>query len=110
MAKELKFSYNWNKKLDCNAFTSLRLSGRFNVGDEVNIKLIGKKALIDKGLAICKGKKRLTLDAINEYIALLDTGYSSDECKQIIKRMYPKINQWDTQPIYFYLFQKHKAG
>lgn len=106
--KELKFSYNWNKKLDSTFFTTLRLSGRFNIADEVNILLTEKKETKNKGLAICRGKKRLFLEQINEYIAGLDTGYNAAECKNIIKRMYPKVTDWKTQPIYFYLFQKHK--
>jgi len=102
---ELNFSYNWNNKLDCKAFTTLRLSDRFSVGDKVQINL--KKKEHSKGIII--DKRIIVLDNINNYIAYIDTGYDKEECKEILKKMYKnKDIDWETKPIFFYLIKKIK--
>jgi hypothetical protein len=99
--KTLNFSTNWNNKLNNKAFTTLRLSNRFCVGDKIEITLKDKKIcnveIIDKAC--------FTLDKINNYISYLDTGYSPDECKNILKKMYKNFD-WGMQKIYFYLMVK----
>lgn len=104
--ERLDFSHNWNRaKLDCQAFTTLRLSGRLEVGQMVEIWL--KKGI--KGAAVVVDKKRLAnIDAINDWMAYLDTGYNAQECREIIRKMYPRITGWDNQPIYYYLLRYTK--
>ena len=104
--EKLEFSYNWNRaKLDCAVFTTLRLSGRFNVGDKVEVWERDKI----RGIGEVIGKIRLeSIDKISEWIAYLDTGYSKEECQNIIKRMYQKIQNWENQPIYYYLIKYTK--
>lgn len=101
MNNHINFSYNWNNKLDCKAFTTLRLSGRFNVGDEVVINL--NHLFVSEAVII--GKKTLLLQDLNDYIAYLDTGYNKDECKKILMRMYPEADL-TKQKIHFYLIKK----
>src|SRR3990167_7597026 len=104
MKKKLTFSFNWNNKLDCNCFTTLRLSNRFNICDKVEILL--KEKFISQGEII--GKKELqSIELINEFIARIDTGYSAHECKQILKTMYKNKNiDWEKQKLYLYLVKK----
>ena len=83
--QELRFSDNWNNKLDCNAFTTLRLSDRFNIGDKVNILLKNKP--MGQGEII--GKKCFDIKDINDFIGYIDTGYDGAETKKILQRMYP---------------------
>jgi hypothetical protein len=98
--KKLSFSRNWNNKLDADCFTTLRLSGRFDIGDLVDIDLNGKP----KGLAKVLDKKRLSnIEAINDWVAYLDTGSNAAKTKEIIKRMHIKVADWVYQPIYYYL-------
>ncbi len=87
---ELPFSYNWNNKLDCKSFTTLRLKNRkrFEIGRKYKITL--KKAF--KKHAEIVGIKTLLLKDISDYIAYLDTGYSKEECQSIIRKMYPHKN------------------
>ena len=87
---DIVFSYNWNNKLDNNAFTTLRLEDerKYYVGKEVNIKLKSQ----EYGNAIIRGVKPLMLSQINDYIAYLDTGYDAAECTNIIRRMYPQVD------------------
>jgi len=99
----LRFSFNWNNKLNCASFTTLRLSDRFVVGEKINIEL--KETLFGSGTVV--GKKSLKLSEINDFIAYIDTGYGIEECQKILKRMYSKIGiDWTTQKIYFYLIKK----
>lgn len=101
----LDFSTNWNNKLDCQCFTTLRLSGRLKVGAIVEVweknTFRGEHRVLDK--------KRLdSIGLISDWLAYLDTGYNGDETRAIIKRMHGKITKWDEQPIYYYLLQKVK--
>jgi hypothetical protein len=101
----INFSYNWNNKLDCKAFTTLRLSDKYNISDIVEIHL--KNKLLFKAEVI--DKKYLKLDKINHFIAYIDTGYNYQECIDILKKMYKNKNiNWETQIIYFYLLKKIK--
>lgn len=87
---DLHFSTNWNNKVQCEAFTTLRIyqPGKHVVGTAVHVIL--------KGQPVCKGiiaaVKPLYLHQVNEFIAYLDTGYNTEACKSIIKKMYPSIN------------------
>lgn len=99
----LKFSYNWNNKLDCKAFTSLRLSDRFQVGQEYKIELRGKGGHYEsKGVAKIQEIRQFKLAQLNAFVAYLDTGYSLQECKDILMRMY-KVD-WDSKLIKLILF------
>lgn len=101
---KLEFSTNWNNKLDCTYFTTLRLSGRFSVGDTIEIWL--KKQFKGEGKVV--KKRTINLKDISDIMAYLDTGYSAEETRDIIKKMHPKITNWDTTPVYYYLI--HKTG
>ena len=103
--KTIPFSYNWNNKLDCKAFTTLRLNNSYEVGDEVEIFLKSQT----KGIGIIVGKKVLKLKDINEFIARIDTGYSAEECKKLIQTMYKKsVIDWENKLLYLYLIVKKK--
>ena len=96
----LAFSNNWNNKLGCDFFTTLRLSGRFEKGQRVEIWL-GETNL---GIAEIRDKRSLKIEHINDFIAGIDTGYPPQETIEILKQMYKgKAVDWDTQPIYLYL-------
>src|SRR5690554_4448825 len=99
----LDFAYNWNKKLNGKAFTSIRLwnENKYQVGNVYDIWLGNTK----KGIASLVSLKRIRLDQINDHIALLDTGYRSAECQDMIKKMYKnkRIN-WESQYLAYCLF------
>lgn len=87
---DLSFSYNWNNKLDNNAFTTIRI---YNPQKHLllsSVRIIVKGEF--KGVGIIKEVKRLHLHQINEFIARIDTGYSKEECINIIRRMYPNVD------------------
>ncbi|KKQ95363.1 MAG: hypothetical protein UT21_C0006G0035 [Candidatus Woesebacteria bacterium GW2011_GWA1_39_11b] len=99
----LNFSTNWNNKLGCHFFTSMRLSGRYNIGDEVEITM--RERLVKK--AIVRGKRVFRMNKINEFIAGLDTGYSVAETCNLMRKFYPEAD-WNTQEITMYLFETIK--
>lgn len=88
--RALKFSYNWNNKLHCKCFTTIRLSGKWQKGEIVNVFLKDGSNWIDKGKGQIIDIKSFQTSSINEYVARLDTGYSAAECKKIIQSMYKK--------------------
>ena len=101
--KAISFFYNWNNKLDCKAFTTLRLSSNYEIGDKLEIIL--KKE--PKGHGEIVDIKKLKLSDINEWVARIDTGYSQKECQDILIKMYKNKNvDWDTQIIYLILIRK----
>jgi len=86
----LKFSYNWNHKLDCDAFTTIRVFNPMShiVGNKCNIILKDEQIGTGTIMAI----NRFLLDKMSPFIAYLDTGYSVEECKNIMHRMYKNID------------------
>ena len=84
--KRLEFNTNWNNKLECGAFTTIRLSDKYEIGDMVEVRLKGTV----KTHGIIRGKRCILLDMINNFIAYIDTGYNADECKNILTTMYKK--------------------
>ncbi|MFR9165016.1 MAG: ASCH domain-containing protein [Dysgonomonas sp.] len=100
---KLDFSYNWNNKLRCRCFTTLRLRNdeKYYKGARFEVSMSG----YPKGKAKVVDIKIIKLNQINEWIARLDTGYSARETKDILKKMYknkPYIN-WDTQELSYAL-------
>ena len=103
----LKFSYNWNNKLETKHFTTIRLSPRFQVGEIVGVELKGKRM----NNAKCIGKQETRIYHLKEYECYLDTGYGVEQTKAILKRMYAG-KDWERLPVYIYLFKSlgHKES
>ncbi len=77
---EIKFSKNWNNKLDNHFFTTIRghTVGRLNewrsfLGRTIDIKLKGKGLI---GLAVLKSVEFVRLKDIDRRLVMLDTGMS----------------------------------
>jgi hypothetical protein len=84
----IPFSTNWNNKLFCNYFTTIRpKSHKYIVGNKYSIVSPVKtnprfEATIVKIL-------EFSFDNLNDILLVLDTGYLPNEAKEIIKKMYP---------------------
>lgn len=99
----LNFSTNWNNKLRCRSFTTIRMRNdtKYHKGAILSIALQN----YPKGKAKVIGISFMTLDKISEWIARLDTGYSAKDCKEMLKTMYknnPTID-WKTQEFAYIL-------
>ena len=103
--KELKFTHNWNNKLYNKAFTTIRQSDRFNVGDRVNIILNGQCIKV----ASIKAKKRYRIKDMTEAMAYIDTGYPLEETLDIISKMFGCEKISPDAYFYWYLVAPHKA-
>lgn len=86
----IRFSYNWNNKLENKAFTTLRIHNpkKYILGNAYQIELEGKI----KGMAVLHSKRILSVEQLNDFICYLDTGYNRTEAKNILQRMYKSIN------------------
>lgn len=98
----INFSNNWNNKLDCMAFTTIRLKNeaKYKVGNDYKIML---KNVLNKSARIIE-IRTIYFHQINEFVAQIDTGYSTEETKNILKKMYSNLNL-DTQPFSFILLK-----
>lgn len=86
--KRLDFSYNWNGKLFGRFFTTLRVSRRYQVGETYDVYLNGTKLY----QVHVNDIRDIKIEKLNEWVARLDTGYSLKETRQILDRMYKKVN------------------
>lgn len=109
---KLTFSFNWNNKLDCNAFTTIRLrnDNKYYKGASFNTVLAQKgKEEINKGDVMVEEVKHFKIDKINEFVALLDTGYCRADCIKTIQTMYKNIvPDWNKQDLSLILLVKQK--
>jgi len=105
----IKFTFNWNKKLETDNFTTIRLENprKYKLGEVYSIVLVKKgisKSLGEgKIIEICLIKLH-QLKKINCY---QDTGYGLEATQDIIRKMYPG-KDWTKQGIYYMLIQKVK--
>ena len=91
----LKFRYNWNNKLTCSVYTTIRIRNdkKYQEGMTVKVYLNGRpmhKATVVK-------IKHFHLPQLNIFMAGIDTGYTLEEAVGIIKKMYPTTNFRVTQ-------------
>ena len=99
---ELPFTTNWNRKLCCECFTTIRLSRKYNMGDVVMITLKGK----ERGLTAVIDKQEILLEHITNFLGYIDTGYSGEQTQDILRKMNKKYNiNWNTQILYLYVLK-----
>lgn len=105
----IKFTTNWNKKLDNNVFTTIRLENplKYKRGGFYKIVQQEKGRIIDRGFAEIIDISVIRLFQLKPYAAWLDTGYSLDQTKGIIFKMYPG-KDWSQQNLYYMLIRKVK--
>jgi ABC-type multidrug transport system ATPase subunit len=96
---QLEFSSNWNNKLFCTCFTTIRASSKYQTPEPVEVFLNGKK-LYDAQLL--RWERRY---AYSEYESHLDTSYTARDTHDIINKMYGKI----LKDSYYYLYKRIKS-
>ncbi|MBD1364404.1 hypothetical protein IDJ77_11345 [Mucilaginibacter sp. ZT4R22] len=105
MSHTINFSHDWNNKLYCKFFTTIRLKNDFlyQVGTQYDIA-INSKSL---GPGIIRDIKDFKLAQLTPIMAMLDTGYELEDCKGIFHKMYKNKNvNWDTQLLSFILIEQ----
>lgn len=103
--KQLNFSYNWNNKLRNKCFSTIRIwqPDKYIEGETYAVYLKGKYLGPAKLVAV----NDFRLGLMSPGMALLDTGYTRDEVKQIMRKMYDSyIRQHGDNALFgFYIFQ-----
>lgn len=110
MDERMEFSENYNNKLNCTCFTTVRLHAPIQnaIGAVKQIYLKG----VWKGNARVIHAATITLDRINLPMAKLDAGLSPDELCRLLKACYrnrPGIN-WETQPLDYLVLEYIKES
>lgn len=85
--QQIHFDQNWNCKLFCNVFTTLRPrdDNKFIVGNTMDVF---KKGVFMGDVEVMQIVNIKNIDSITEGMALLDTGYSKQETIEIIETLY----------------------
>lgn len=104
--RTINFSTNWNNKLDCDAFTTIRLENpsKYIVNEVYSIQLQNKHLFNARIESI----KPFKLDKLNNFMARIDTGYSAKVCTGIIEKMYGNVDL-KVKPLWFILILKEKG-
>ena len=88
----IRFNTNWNNKLNCNSFSTIRLSSpnKYKEGEIYNILLVDKsgKATKNFGFAKLLSINEFLLDNITPAMCLLDTSYNKPEFIKMFQTMY----------------------
>lgn len=87
--QSITFSYNWNNKLDCKCFTTVRLKydKKYFPGAKLLVKYKGIEFPV-----IVRDVRHFMLNEVDIFTAMLDTGYSTTEFIKIIRTMYGNID------------------
>jgi hypothetical protein len=103
-----EFTSNWNNKLDCDCFSTIRLHNpnKHVMGRVYHIVLNKHLKLYPAELVYIT---TITLDKMTEGMAYLDTGYNLKEMKDIIFKMYnKKVHNIKTQKFDFIILRYRK--
>lgn len=104
------FNKNWNKKLDCNSFSTIRLENptKYKLGEYYIIMLNEGSGKQQKNLGPAKlvSISPFLLDKLNDSMAYIDTNLKKEDCISMIKVMYKnhKID-FTTKKLYFLVLQ-----
>lgn len=103
--EKLTFSTNWNNKLECKCFSTIRIynpSKHFR-GNQFDVFLQRKY----KGKVVVLGVIKTYLDKLNDYVCYLDTGYNKAETIDLFKKIYKSKNiDFSKKQITILLLQK----
>jgi hypothetical protein len=88
--EKLIFSTNWNNKLECNFYTTIRIYNprKHFVNNQFDIYLQRKY----RGKAVVIGVVKTYLHKLNDYVCYLDTGYNKLETIELMKKIYKTKN------------------
>jgi hypothetical protein len=96
----IKFSSNWNKKLDTNIFTTLRVTEKYSSKKIILVEFKGLYRVAE----IIECRKINTL-LLNDFICYLDTGYNTKETIDILAKMYKFDPETEVKTLYLYLIK-----
>lgn len=102
ITKVIKFSYNWNNKLNCNFFTTIRKLNKYYQLGEIYKVFCNEIFCFDAKIIHIS---RIYMRDLTEKICLHDTGYPMKETKIMLKKMHHledyQVEDFEIIVIYF---------
>ncbi|MFV8335189.1 hypothetical protein ACNQF7_03770 [Flavobacterium sp. RSP29] len=103
--EKLEFSTNWNNKLDCKCFTTIRIYNPQKHFKDNQFEVFLQRKY--KGKVVVLGVVKTYLDKLNDYVCYLDTGYNKAETVELLRKMYKAKNiDFSKKQITILLLQK----
>lgn len=108
--KSIHFSYNWNNKLNCKSFSTVRLwnEKKYQLIDlyEVTVKKDAQHPKMSLGIARLQVINKFLLHKVTPGISFLDANLTVIDFQQLVKTMYKnkRIN-FKEHPMCFLVFQ-----
>lgn len=96
----LKFSRNWNNKLACDRFTTIRRKDML-LHETVEVLLEEEKIFTAQIIQ----KYKIKFSEINDFMASIDVGMSAPKLKEILKRLYSKDNIQEDSIFFLYVLE-----
>jgi hypothetical protein len=94
--KKIEFSYNWNNKLNCKSFSTVRLENpkKYKLLDiyEVILKTKGNSPDISKGLVRLQAIHNFYLHEVSPAISFLDANLSTIDFQKLVITIYKNKN------------------
>lgn len=109
--ERLTFTHNWNRKLDCDCFSTIRLWNppKHFEGKEVEVYDNSANPPRYKGRAVYQIVSEFKLAQLKAAAAMLDTGYDLEETKTVLRTMYhKKVPNVETQSFAYCILRKIK--
>jgi hypothetical protein len=87
--KQLKFTQNWNNKLNTENFTTIRIAqDKYYIDCQFDIILQDQYLKTVKIIDI----KQFKIDKLNDFTAYIDSGMNRTNLYQLLAQFYPKQN------------------
>lgn len=108
--KSIHFSYNWNHKLNCQSFSTVRLwnEEKYQLLDlfEVTVKENAQHPKVSLGIARLQVINKFLLHKVTPGISFLDANLTVIDFQQLVKTMYKnKGINFKEHPMCFLVFQ-----
>jgi hypothetical protein len=104
--KTINFNLNWNAKLYCNCFTTIRPFNeeKFQLHENYQIRLNG----VDMGEVELVYMVHFKLDQLKDSMSLLDMGYLAKYGKQILADLYPELQNIGEETFTYMVLERIK--
>lgn len=96
----IRFSTNFNNKLDCKFFSMMNISKKYEGKDHVLIEYKDKYKV-----ASVQEMKEIKLWSLNHFMCRIDTGLSISEVYDLIGRQFDFDPMKENRTIYLYLIE-----
>lgn len=108
--KYIKFQRNWNNKLSCNYFTTIRLPVEdYKIDNILRLMLHDNGVYREMGYAKVIEAKPIRSYQINDWMAFLDAGMSADKLREMLYFMYKdKVDDFEKTEFVYMILERMK--